>query len=370
MLTRGAEAGSPDSAPPLFAVVLAGGPGNRLWPRTRLGRPKQLLVFDGPQTPLQAAVARLTDLVRPGHTIILTNRLYTAEVTAQLPGVSTGSVLILEEPAARDTGPAVALAALYVAARWKRRDAVLLVVPSDHRVRDQAGYLATLTAAVAAARFGYLVAVGVRPTRAETAYGYIQPGDILFRAGDRPVLAVRRFVEKPDRRRAAAYLRSGRYLWNAGIFAWQAGAILEALDRHAGEARDALRQLAQDAPGRAAELFMKLPAVSVDRWVLEREKGIVVVPAGFDWEDLGSWTALRRTRTPDDAGNVVLGRAVAVGARDCVIDAGDRTVVAVGVKDLIIVDAGDVVLVCDGRCDQHVGALRDRLRQVGLDCLL
>lgn len=356
---------------PVFAAVLAGGSGSRFWPKSRAAVPKQLLSFDGSGSLLQNTVRRLEQLVVPGRILVITNEACESGVREQLDWLGGDAILV--EPAARNTGPAVALAAVRAVERGGRRDAVTLVVPSDHSIRGDAGYVSTMKAAIAAARCGRLVTVGVRPSRAETGYGYILPGPANCQLEGLPVMAVRRFVEKPDRRRAAAYLRGGRHLWNTGIFAWQAGVILAAMDRHAQGAGQALGELiaAAGSPDREAELFQALPSLSIDHWVLEKEHGVVMIAAEFGWDDLGSWSSFARLHTPDSDGNVILGQAVTLGSRDCLIDCGAKAVVAaLGVKDLIIVDTGDVLLVCDRRRDQEVKALRDILRAAGLEHLL
>ncbi|MDP2872403.1 MAG: sugar phosphate nucleotidyltransferase [Bacillota bacterium] len=356
---------------PVFAVILAGGLGTRFWPRSRRHRPKQFMSFaGGDESLLQSTASRLGRLVPPANTIVVTHHPYEIEVARQLPGIGAEGILV--EPAARNTGPAVALAALHIVTRCGRPDAVMLVAPSDHRVEGPDEFSATVAAAIGAAAGGAIVTIGVRPTRPETGYGYILPGKAVYSAAGRTVLAVRRFVEKPDRRRAARYLSDGRYLWNAGIFAWQAGTILEAMGRHDIGAGQVLAELSRAAaPDRMAALYAQLPAVPVDRWVLERERGVVTVPAAFGWDDLGSWSSLRRTNVADGDGNVVLGPAVTVETGGCIIDAaGGRVVATLGVRDLIIVDTGDVLLVCDRRRDQDIKLLQEELRRAGLDHLL
>jgi mannose-1-phosphate guanylyltransferase len=316
-------------------------------------------------------VRRLESLVPPDRVIVVTNGMCAQGVRAQLDWIDDRNILV--EPSARNTGPAVALAAVEAAGRCGHRDPVILVVPSDHRISGDAGYVATLAAAIQAAAWGRPVLIGVKPTRGETGFGYILPGPGIGHINGLTVMAVRRFMEKPGRRRATAYLRDGRYLWNAGIFAGQAGAILDAMNRHAGStaASEALRALeSRGAWGHKADVFEQLPALSIDNWVLERERGVGVIPAAFGWDDLGSWSALARVYPADGDGNVVLGRAVTESTSGCLIDCGDRLVATLGAKNLIIVDTGDVLLVCDRSRDQEIRALRDRLRDEGLGHLL
>jgi mannose-1-phosphate guanylyltransferase len=357
-----------------YGVVLAGGSGTRFWPRSRSGQPKQLLGFGGGSTFLQATVRRLRGLLPPGRVLVATNAAYAAAVRQQLPDLPEQALVV--EPAHRDTAAAVAFAALHILASGAGPGTVLVVAPSDHLVQDEEGFRRTVTAAIAAASYGRpLVTVGARPTRAETGFGYLRTGERLYRCAGCDVLTVLRFVEKPDRERARKFLREGGYLWNTGIFAWQVGAILGALGRQEPACGTALEGLLAELRGPRrpeiiAGLYARLPNGSVDQVVLEREPNLVCVPAAFGWDDLGTWSALLRVMPRDEHGNLIFGRVVALDTEDCIVDAGSKTVALIGVRDLVIVETADVLLVADRSRDQDVRELRERIRRAGLGHLL
>jgi mannose-1-phosphate guanylyltransferase len=324
---------------PLVALVLAGGTGTRLYPASRGDRPKQFLAFGGEQSLLARTVAR-TGFA--DETYVLTRPDYTDEVRDHAP-----SAAVLAEPAARDTGPALAYATHRV--REQVGDCVLVVLPSDHHIDGDFAATAR-TAADVASRTGSLVTVGVEPNRAATGYGYVAPGTDHGRYAE-----VAEFVEKPDADTAASYVERG-YLWNAGIFAWTPDAFLDA-------ARDSVlaglvEALDASEPERG---FASVDPVSVDYAILERADDVSVVPATFDWDDLGSWDAVGRVSDGDADGNTVLGDGLAIDASDCVL-ASDGHVAAVGVDDLVIASYGDRTLVVPRAESQRVREVVETVR--------
>ncbi|MFZ5482172.1 MAG: mannose-1-phosphate guanylyltransferase [Myxococcota bacterium] len=324
-----------------FAVVLAGGRGTRLWPLSRRARPKQCVSIDGGPTLLQRAIAR-TGLL-PERVIVVTGPDMEALVRAQAPGCP-----VLVEPSARNTAPAVALAALEVR---RRGGDVFAVLPSDHAVRDEVAFRATLAVASEAARRGGLVTVGIRPTRPETGFGWIEPGE-----GEGPDLPVRRFVEKPPRAVAEGLLAGGRHLWNAGMFVWRAEVLLDAVRAHLPATHAAL----------AAGAWERTDATSIDYGVMERAANVRVVPADFGWSDVGSWDALAEVLPGGEGGAVVADVAVAEDAHRNVVHAPGRLVALSGVEDLLVVDTGDVLLVARRGDAQAVRALLEEVERRGL----
>ena len=344
---------------PRYAVVMAGGSGTRFWPRSRTRTPKQLLAILGGRSMLAQTVTRLTPPISRARILVVTTRTQAAAVRRELPGID-----LLIEPRSQNTAPAIALAALAL----HRRDptAVMAVLPADHAIRDLSTFRADLRLAFdTAERSDALVTFGIEPTRVETGYGYIRPGAPLRGARGR-VARVERFIEKPERTRAAALLREGGFLWNAGIFAWRVETILAALRAHLPRVLKPLAAAVGRGPRALAAAYRRLPAVSIDRGVLERASGAVVLRARFAWSDVGSWAALEPFWATGNGSNAVRGRAVPVDSHGCVVDSPARLVALLGVDDLVVVDSPDAVLVCRKDRAQDVRVVVDELRRRGL----
>jgi mannose-1-phosphate guanylyltransferase len=337
-------------------VLLAGGSGTRFWPRSRLRLPKQLLPIAARRTMLEETAARVAPLVGPAHTWVVTTRAQARAVRAVLPAAQ-----VLVEPAARNTAAAVALAAVRVARHNPR--APMAVLPADHAIGDVAAFRADLKLALdVAERTGALVTLGVVPTGPETGYGYIRVGRPIEGENAR-VAWVRSFVEKPDRARAEALLAGAGTLWNAGIFAWRADAILAALRAHLPALLGPI-EAAVARGGRAAldRAYRRVPAVSIDTGVLEHVRRIAVVRARFAWSDVGSWAALEGLWR-DGRPNAVRGRAVAIDSTGCVVDSPARLVALLGVENLVVVDTPDALLVCRKERAQDVRLVVEALRR-------
>ncbi|MDD5307283.1 MAG: mannose-1-phosphate guanylyltransferase [Deltaproteobacteria bacterium] len=352
-----------------YAVVMAGGVGSRFWPESRARAPKQLLDLTGEgRTMIAATVARLAPDISPERVIVVTGEITAKECARALPGVPAAN--ILAEPVGRNTAPCIGWAALHAL----RRDpeAVLAVMPSDHLIADEAAFRSRVRIAVAAARKGALVTFGVTPDRPETGFGYIEAGD----EASPGVRAVSRFVEKPDLPTAERYLASGRFLWNSGMFFFGARRILDEIRASMPSLAAGLDAIAKVA-GTAQEaevvsrLYPTLEAVSVDYGVMEKAHGILVVPVSFGWSDLGSWGAAYDRSQKDEAGNALQAGAVVVGSEGCLARApAGKLVALVGVRDLVVVDTGDALLVCRRERSQDVKAVVDALKARGRGDLL
>jgi mannose-1-phosphate guanylyltransferase len=333
-----------------WAVVLAGGVGSRFWPLSTPARPKQLLPLVGDEPMLVESVGRLRPLVELDHTLILANDTLVPAIAKLLPELPADNVIA--EPRAGGTGAALAWAAHEIARR-DGPDAVMLSIHADWAVGDPEKFRHTLLhAADVAERHRALVTVGVVPTRPDPGFGSIQPGREL----EPGVNAVARFVEKPDRVRAAEMVRQG-CLWNSGIFAWCVGDFLDDVRALTPEIAPALHAHADDL----ARFFGAVTPVTVDVGVLERSQRVAVLPGDFAWDDVGTWGALRRVRARDAAGNAAHGRASFVEARDNVVHAADETVVLYGVSDLVVVVERGVVLVTTVDRSSDLKTLMDAL---------
>ncbi len=309
---------------------------------------------------LADTLARVRPLVAARSTWVVTAASHATAVRRESRGVPRGNVLV--EPQGRNTAAAIALAALRIAA--VAPDAVMLVLPADHAVGDPGRFRETIERALTlAAASDRLVTIGVPPTYAETGYGYIQVGEPIGAAPD-GMHAVVRFIEKPDRPRAEMLVAGGDVLWNAGIFAWRVERILAELRRWLPDLVAALEPAVRRGTTTAlARAYRRLASISIDHGVLERAEHVAVVRARFPWSDVGSWAAVADLWRNGDAANAVRGRAIVLDSAGCVIDAGSRLVALVGVKDLVVVDTPDAVLVCPTERAQDVRLVVDELRR-------
>jgi len=348
-------------------VILAGGRGTRFWPLSRMKRAKQLLALDGKHTMIQQTVTRLLPLAPARNFMVITNEHLRAEIARQVPNL--GKNKILAEPAARNTAPAIGLAAFLL--ERTHPDAVIGLFPSDHVIADAARYRATIRRGIAIAAAGEnIVVLGIKPNRPETGYGYIE----VEPAGNSDgVFSVRRFTEKPDADRAAAFLHAGNYFWNSGMFLWSAKTLANALREHLPSTAAILEKIAASFGTKKfatnfKTLYLKTDNISVDYAVLEPRsaKGIgksnlYCLPADFGWNDLGSWTALHehhtaKTRPMHD--NVIASDATfTLNAQGNYIHAPGKFVAAVGVNDLVVVETGDALLITTRAHAQDVGKI-------------
>jgi len=361
----------------LHAVILAGGSGQRFWPLSRELNPKQLLSMFGTESLIAQAVHRILPFTGGGADVaVVTNERLFDELRSHLaaqPDAELHHVRYIQEPMARNTAPAIALAAATLLA--DDPDAVMVVLPSDHLLEDGALWADCIRAASAVARDGWLVTVGISPTRPETGYGYIRAAEVLpgRAVGSAVPHVAAEFVEKPDRSRAEEYVAGGKFFWNAGIFVMRAARVLEELDAAGGnEARiaDVVRTIAAMPPEErnneaARAAFESLAPVSIDVAVMERSDRVAVIPALLNWSDVGSLAVLEDVAEPDAAGNVRCGRGVDIGSRDTIVYSTDRLVATLGVQDLIVVDTADATLVLTKDRVQDVRQIVDALKAIG-----
>jgi mannose-1-phosphate guanylyltransferase/mannose-6-phosphate isomerase len=352
----------------LIPVILSGGSGTRLWPVSRSAYPKPFMRLADGDSLLTKTLAR-AQRVAPGAPVLtVTGRDYyflSRDGYAEVPGTDLDRLPFLLEPAGRNTAPAIVLAAMYAVGQISP-DAILLVLPADHLIRDLDAFAADVARAEELARDGYLVTFGIPPAAAETGFGYIRMGEAIAGRQGREIAA---FVEKPDRATAEAYLASGEYVWNSGMFCFRAESLLDAAKTTCEDVYKAAESCYANATSHespvefAREAFLAQPDISIDYAVMERSARSAVVPASFDWSDIGSWKAVSELEPEsDEQGNRVRGQAILVETSNCYIQSDKRLVAAVGVKDLVIVDTGDAVLVADRDRAQQVKLVVDRLR--------
>jgi len=351
----------------IVPVLLSGGSGSRLWPLSREAYPKQFLALAGEHSLIRQAAVRAGDPVRFAPPVVVANHEHRFLVAEHLRDSGVAAPQIVLEPAGRNTAAAAAVAALVVAERDPR--ALMLLMPADHVIQDTGAFAEAVGNGAAAARAGSIVLFGIAPTGPATSYGYIRLGSAKLELGK--VFDVEAFVEKPDAETAAAYLASGRYAWNSGIFLVSAGSLLDELERHAPDVLDGCRR-ALGAATRDLDFlrldpaaFAEVPSVSLDTAVMERTTRAVVVRGEFPWTDVGSWSALGEIGEQDANGNVLVGSAIAEDSSGCYIRGEERLVAVLGVKDLVVVATGDAVLVTTKARDQEVKRLVERLKAEG-----
>jgi mannose-1-phosphate guanylyltransferase len=342
-----------------WVVILAGGIGSRFWPASTPARPKQFLPLATERPLIVDTVDRARALAPAANVLIVAGQHLRPHLERYLPDIPTDQLLL--EPQARGTAPALAWAAQEIVNRAKDPErAVMVSLHSDHVIRPLEGFVTTLERAVdGAGRLGRLLTIGIPPSRPETGYGYIELGHELSPG----VLEVERFVEKPDRQTARAYIEKGSFVWNSGIFVWKPGTLLAELGENTPELSGELERLTADD---VAGFFANVPTLTIDRGLMERSPNIAAVKAEFEWDDVGAWAALMRVRPRDAGGNLLVGEASAFECEGSLLWAEDGPVVALGMDDVVVVRSSGITFVAPlARVDQLkklLEALPDELR--------
>ncbi|MBM3315784.1 mannose-1-phosphate guanyltransferase [candidate division WOR-3 bacterium] len=342
----------------LYAVILCGGRGERFWPKSRRGLPKQFIRLFGPKSLTEQTSERIAPLCPAGRQLFVAP----AEFSGLMRRAGYRRQNVIYEPAGRNTAPAIGLAA----ACLHRRDpeATMVVLPADHLIEDRRAFLAAVRLAAGLAGSGKLVTFGVMPTRPDTGYGYVQVGKRIAGRGRLTGHDVLGFREKPDSATAKRYVASGDYLWNSGMFVWRVADILEAFRRFMPGFLAALARFGRHIGGSSeqaelARLYRAAPSISIDYAVMEKADNVAAVRAGFDWDDVGSWPALARHFPADRQGNVLRGDCFALDSTRCIVDSDQGVVGLLGVSDLVVVRSGDALLVARA---PDVGRVKELLK--------
>ncbi len=329
------------------ALIMAGGRGERFWPKSRRNMPKQFLsLTDDGKTMIQLTVERILPIVDMQDIYISTNKDYAPLVAEQLPDIPKENILC--EPIGRNTAPCIALGAAHIVKKYE--DAIMIVLPSDHLIKYNKMFLSALReGSQLAEEKSSLVTIGIAPDYPETGYGYIKfKGDVCIGTA----FEVDGFVEKPTLELAKEYLASDEYLWNSGMFLWKATTILSRFKQLLPDAYDCLMEI-KDAIGTSMEaevlnrIFPTFPSISIDYGIMEKSKNIFTIPGTFGWDDVGSWLSLGRIRTTNENGNIINGNVLSINTDNCIIEGSDKLIATIGLEDLIIVDTEDAILICD-----------------------
>ena len=353
-------------------MIMAGGGGTRFWPWSRETRPKQVLPILSPRAMIRETVDRIQPLVPPERTLIVTSRSQARQLLREVPRIPPENLLL--EPVGRNTAPCLGLAAVHV--QRTNPEAVMIVLPADHYIGAPDKFLRTLQrAAEFASREKYLITLGITPTGPETGYGYIQKGPVLGRVRETEVFRAKAFREKPTLQKAKAYLRRGDYLWNSGMFIWRVGVFLEALEKCLPRLHRDMQEL-KASMGKRRErkvlekVYSQCPSISVDYGVMEKAPNVALIEARFGWRDVGSWSALWNICPQDPEGNVRIqkggkGEIVTIDSSGCVIRGEKNLIAVLGLKDIVVVEAGDALLVCPRDRSQDVRRILQELKERG-----
>lgn len=346
----------------ITALIMAGGRGERFWPRSRKNMPKQFLSLTGDgRTMIQLTVERILPLVKMEDIFIATNRDYKTLVLEQLPDIPEENILC--EPAGRNTAPCIGLGAVHITRKYG--DAMMLVLPSDHLIKYNSMFVNTLQDACAIAEENTnLVTIGITPDYPETGYGYIKFNPAVCKGR---AFAVDRFVEKPGLEVAKEYLETEEYLWNSGMFVWKVSSILNNLEIFMKDTYEGLLRI-QKAIGTSEQdyvlekEFKAFPSESIDYGIMEKAQNIYTLPGTFGWDDVGSWLAVERIQKTNEFGNVANGNIITINSKNCIIEGSKKLIAAVGLDNVIIVDSEDATLVCEKRAAGDIKKVLENLK--------
>ncbi|MCM3261593.1 mannose-1-phosphate guanylyltransferase [Paenibacillus lautus] len=353
----------------ITCVLMAGGKGERFWPKSRTHLPKQFLNISGNKSMIQQSIERLERLVDISQVFVVTNGLYAELIKAQVPHLPHDNIII--EPVGRNTAPCIGLASIIIEERFP--ESTMIVLPSDHIIENEEGFIKILKAGIEVAQDDKsLVTLGIKPSYPETGYGYIESTQDKSYINDLEVFKVNKFVEKPDMESAEKYLDSGNFYWNSGIFIWKTEVIRDYFKILMPEVHDILETMKSGFRySNRNEIiqgeFIKMPDQSIDYGIMEKVHDIFVIPCVFGWDDVGSWTALERINDLDEHGNVIKGNILNLDTKRCIIESNGKLIATLGIEDLIIVDTEDVTLICAKDKAQEVKTLLKELRMQKLE---
>ena len=347
-----------------YCVIMAGGKGERFWPLSTGKVPKPFLPLTGTRTLIQLTVERALQFAPKERIFIVLGRTHLNVALKQLSELPPGNFIV--EPVGRDTAACIGLAATVLS--LKDENATMVILPADQFVPDVNKFADTIKDCVTmAGRGDYLVTMGIKPTRTETGYGYIHARKNINAKGDIVCLRVEKFVEKPDQKRAARYIKDGNYYWNAGIFIWKTKTVLEGMRTHMPFLYKGLLTiegaLREGKKAKADAIFRGFERKSIDYGLMEKAQNVLMVPANFKWDDIGTWASLQRVLDLDNKGNYTRGDTICIDTHNCVVVGDGRVIGAVGVSNLVIVSSKNGILVCDKKRVQEVREIAESIEE-------
>lgn len=354
---------------PLYAVIMAGGSGTRLWPRSRKNKPKQLLDIVSSKTMIQETVERLDPLIDGNHMMVVVGESHFKDIDRQLAHIPTENILV--EPSGKNTAPCIGLAAIHIKARHD--DAVMLVLPSDHLIRKANRFRMIIKAgATVAQREPALLTIGIEPAFPETGYGYIHIGEKTFSVQNEDVYRVIGFKEKPTLAVAKRFLKSGDYMWNSGMFIWSVSTILEQIKIHLPDLHEGLMKI-EASLGKGSEskvlekVYDSITSESIDFGVMEKAQDVLLLKGDFGWNDIGSWAAMEQLWPKDRHGNFLNADVVSIESSGNIIHSTKKLVAVIGLKDIVIIETEDALLVCPKARAPDVRRAVEELKERGLE---
>jgi len=353
-------------------MLLAGGSGTRFWPESRIVRPKQLLRIIGERTMIQATADRVAPLIPFERMMVVCGFAHKEEIRFQLGSIPQRMIVV--EPQGLNTAPCIALGTYKLANQDP--EAVITVLPADHTIGKEAEFLSLMDIAHRVAMEGeWLITFGILPMSPETGYGYIQYSDVAKTVDSQPLFRVKRFVEKPDLQKATEYIAQGNYLWNSGMFVWQAKTIIRAFETYLPRLAHAMEKVVPhfDTPREAQavlDAYETISSVSIDYGIMEKASNVLVMPADVEWNDVGAWNSLEKIWEKDQDGNAFRGHLISLQSGSCIVSSMKKLTALIGVEDLIVVDTADALLVCRKDRAQEVKNLQELLKIQGYQELL
>lgn len=350
-------------------IIMAGGIGERFWPRSRKKLPKQLLnLTNDKKSMIQLTVERIHALVEYEKIYIVTNQAFADSIRHKLPQIPDDNILV--EPERKNTAPCIGFATVKVAK--KDPDAITVILPSDHLIKDERKFINILKNCIEMAKKNEnLITIGIRPTHAEKEYGYIKYDKKVDQIGVNTIYRVEKFIEKPSLEKAEEYILSGKYLWNSGIFIWKANVILKEYKKLMPNIYKGLMNIQSvlDTVREQkilAKEYNKFESISIDYGIMEHAEEIYTLSGDFGWDDLGSWTAFNRIKASDNEGNIIDGNIVGVNTRECILQGKNKLIATIGIENLIVIDTDDVTLICSKNYCKDIKKLLNKIREFNM----